>query len=209
MQAKNIALLGGTGFVGSALIPRLIDAGYYVTVLSRHPERHRDLQLAPEARLVRADVTRADSLRAGLAGADAVINLIGILNSRGRDGRDFKRLHAELPGQIAAQCRDAGIPRLLHMSALRADAEQGASQYLRSKGAGESAVRREAGKTVACTFFQPSVIFGQNDSFVNRFATLLRLPAPFMPLPAPNARFAPVWVRDVAQAFAQCASLFR
>ncbi len=200
MQARTIALMGGTGFLGSSLAPRLTAAGWRVRILSRHPERHRHLGVLPQARVVKANVLDPNALAAGLAGCDAAVNLIGVLNSRGRQGRDFVRLHAELPGEIAAACRETGVGRLLHMSALRADAENGPSQYLRTKGAGEAAVRRQAGNEVAVTMFQPSVIYGTDDSFINRFATLLRLPAPFMPLPKPNARFAPVYVGDVTRA---------
>ncbi len=200
MQAKTIALMGGTGFVGSTLTRKLTAAGWRVRILSRHPQRHRDLLVLPQVRIVRSNVLDAGQLAQGLEGCDAAVNLIGILNSRGRQGRDFEVLHARLPGEIAAACREQGVPRLLHMSALRADPEKGPSHYLRSKGAGEQAVRREAGKRVGVTMFQPSVIYGPDDSFINRFAALLRLPAPFMPLPKPNARFAPVYVGDVTDA---------
>lgn len=203
MLPKTIAMTGGTGFVASALVPMLAAAGWHVKILTRHPQRHRDMQVLPQVKLARVRLGDDDDLARQLEGCSALINLVGILNSDTRDGAQFTTLHAELPGRLAQACKRAGVPRMLHMSALRADADNGASQYLRSKGAGEGALRREAGQDVAYTVFQPSVIYGRGDSFTNRFAGLLRLPAPVMPLPRPNARFTPVHVDDVATAFVQ------
>lgn len=204
MQPKTIALTGGTGFLGSALVPRLARAGWHVRVLTRRPERHRELLVVPQVRLVKVRLGDDTSLERELDGCAALVNFVGILNADHRDGREFTTLHAELPGRLAAACKRAGVGRMVHISALRADAENGPSQYLRSKGAGEQALRREAGTAVACTILQPSVVYGPGDSFTNRFAALLDLPSPFMPLPKPNARFAPVHVDDVMQAILTC-----
>jgi NADH dehydrogenase len=128
-----------------------------------------------------------------------VINLVGILNPSRSTG--FQQVHVTLVETLLTALKDTGIRRLLHMSALQADEEHGASNYLRSKGMGENIIHslgRAAG--LAVTSFQPSVIFGSDDSFINRFASLLRLPGP-MPLACPDARFAPVYVGDVAHAF--------
>jgi NADH dehydrogenase len=128
-----------------------------------------------------------------------VINLVGILNEGG--GESFRRAHYELPLSVLAACQAAGVGRLLHMSALNADAKRGTSEYLKTKGAAEDYLHANAG-AVAVTSFRPSVIFGPDDSFFNRFATLLKIPGPF-PLACPKARFAPVYVGDVAEAFAR------
>ena len=198
MLPKTVALVGGTGFLGTALTPKLAAAGWHVRILSRHPERHRALKVVPQAELVQARLSSDASLQRALAGCTAVINLVGILNSRTRDGAEFTTLHAELPARLANIAKQQGANRFVHVSALRADAENGPSQYLRSKGAGEIALRRATGTDMDLTVFQPSTIYGLHDSFTNRFADLLRLPVPFMPLPKPNARFAPVHVDDVA-----------
>src|SRR5262249_44351078 len=124
----------------------------------------------------------------------------GILNERGHDGSGFERAHVELAAKLARACRATGVPRLLQMSALKADAEHGPSHYLRTKGKAERVVAAECAGHVAYTIFRPSVIFGPDDSFTNRFASLLRR-LPVLPLPRPEARFAPVFVDDVVAAF--------
>jgi NADH dehydrogenase len=110
-------------------------------------------------------------------------------------------VHVALPHRIAQTCRNLGVKRLLHMSALNADAKQGASRYLQSKGEGEDLVHAAAGDTLQVTSFRPSVIFGPGDHFFNQFAGLLKTAPGVLPLPCPNARFAPVFVGDVVQAF--------
>src|SRR5206468_10377 len=123
---------------------------------------------------------------------DAVVNLVGILNERGRAGRGFAYAHAELPTKIVDACHHAGVKRLLHMSALNAVSDA-PSHYLRTKAQGEDIVQRANSADFRVTSFRPSVIFGPRDSFTNRFATLLKL-APVFPLACPAARFQPVYV---------------
>ncbi len=197
MLPKTVAIFGGTGFLGTALTPKLAAAGWHVRLMSRHPERHRALKVVPQAELVKVRLSDDASIRQALEGCTAIINLVGILNSRTRDGAEFTTLHAELPARLAIAGKAVGVRRFTHVSALRADADKGPSQYLRSKGAGELALRRACGQDMDLSIFQPSTIYGINDSFTNRFGALLRIP-PFMPLPKPNARFAPVHVDDVA-----------
>ena len=128
------------------------------------------------------------------------MNLVGILNERGRGGSGFARVHVDLARKLVEACRRARVERLVHVSALNADADHGPSHYLRSKGRGERIVRDECGDDLAWTIFQPSVIFGPRDDFVNRFARLLRAIPLGLPLARPGARFAPVWVGDVVTA---------
>jgi NADH dehydrogenase len=199
MKPTSVCILGGTGFVGRHLVNRLARDGVRCRVLTRRPHRHRHIGVAPGAALVEANVHDRDALIREFAGHDAVINLVGILNQGG--GETFRHAHYELPVAVLAACQSAGVPRLLHMSALNADAQRGPSEYLRTKGAAEDYLHQNAG-TVAVTSFRPSVIFGPDDSFFNRFAALLRIPGPF-PLACPDARFAPVYVGDVAEAFAR------
>jgi uncharacterized protein YbjT (DUF2867 family) len=194
----NICVLGGTGFVGTELVTRLARAGHWVRVPSRHPERGQPLQVLPTVELVAADVHDPRALGRVLAGMDAVVNLVGILNERGR--ATFQSVHAELAAKLVSAMRAARVSRLLQMSALGADAERGPSRYLRSKGAAEAHIRAAA-EHLAFTIFRPSVIFGPGDSLGNRFASLLRLGGGFIPLARARARFAPVYVGDVADAF--------
>ena len=199
MLIKRIALLGGAGFVGRSLCNRLTEEGYALRVLTRNREYNREnMILLPELDLVQTDVHNPERLRQHLAGCDAVINLIGILNEKGNDGAGFERAHVTLAENLVGACRANKIRRLLQMSALNADAINGNSHYLRSKGRAEDILHANSAE-IRVTSFRPSVIFGPNDSFFNRFARLLRLTPIFFPLACPDARFAPVYVLDVVE----------
>jgi len=195
-------MLGGTGFVGRRLAARFSEAGHDIVILTRRRERHRDLLVLPGLRLVEGDVHDPAFLQREFQGRDTVVNLVGILNEAGRDGRGFARAHAELPEKIVQACRQTGVQRLLHMSALRA-APGAPSHYLRTKAAGEEAAHHADGADFHVTSFRPSVIFGPGDGFLNRFATLLRLAPGVFPLACPEARFQPVYVEDVVRAFVE------
>lgn len=197
MKPKKIVVLGGTGFVGSHLVPRLHRDGHSITVLSRNRERHRDLGVLPRVMVVNADVYDRAALARHLAGADAAINLVGLLNERGSDGSGFRKAHVELTKTLIAACVAAGVPRLLHMSALRAG--EGESFYLKTRGEAESLVKASP---LAWTIFRPSVIFGRGDGLFFRFAQLLRM-TPALPIARARAKFQPVYVGDVADAFAR------
>ncbi len=197
MKIEKICVLGGSGFVGGHLVTRLANSGRQVKILTRHPERHRKFTVMPGVKLLEADVFDDQVLREQFADCDAVINLVGILNG---SEQQFHRVHAELPARVADACVEGKVRRLLHMSALNADADHGPSVYLRTKGEGERAAHRAGEQGLQVTSFCPSVIFGPDDSFFNRFALLLKL-SPVLPLACPEARFAPVYVGDVVQAF--------
>ena len=198
---RKICLLGGTGFVGKHLINRLIKMGWQVRVLTRRSEQHRELQLLPNLELVSAEVYKQEQLNTHFAGCEAVVNLVGILNESGNKGAGFHKAHVELPQKVVTACQQNNIKRLLHLSALNADAKQGTSHYLRTKGEAEDFVRTVANLQV--TSFRPSVIFGEGDSFFNRFAGYLRVPSPIFMLPSGHAKFSPVWVGDVVAAIVQ------
>jgi NADH dehydrogenase len=193
-MARQIVVLGGTGFVGRHLVQRLVAAGHGVTVLSRDPGAHAERLLAPGALVRRADVHDPAALREAFAGADTVVNLIGILNESGDDGRGFHRVHVALTESVIAACKATGARRLLQMSALNAG--RGTSHYLASRGEAEARVKASG---LDWTLFEPSVMFGPGDGLFTRFAALLRL-APVLPLACPEARFAPVYVGDVVEA---------
>ncbi len=197
MKPGHIVILGGTGFVGRHLVPRLQRDRHRITVLSRNRDTHRELSVLPGVRVVNADVHDPVALRARLEGADAAINLVGILNERGSDGSGFRKAHVELTRSLVESCIATGVPRLLQMSALRAG--EGASHYLKTRG---EAVRIVQASPLAWTIFRPSVIFGPGDGLFFRFASLLRI-APVLPLARAGAMFQPVYVGDVAEAFAR------
>lgn len=203
MIPQRVVLIGGSGFVGSAIANRLAEAGVGVVIPTRRRSRAGAVLLLPNAEVVEADCHDEAALTRLLAGADAVISLVGVLHSRSGSpfGPDFARAHVELPAKIVAACKAAGVPRLIHISALGADAN-GPSEYQRSKAAGEAAIR-SAAPEVAWTILRPSVIFGRGDSFLNLFAKLSGL-FPVLPLGGAGARFQPVYVEDVAEVVWRC-----
>lgn len=200
MQHMKVCILGGTGFVGRHLAAKLNDAGHQVKVISRRPHRHRELLVIPGVTVVNGSPADDDDLRREFTGMDAVINLIGILNESGHDGRGFEAVHADLPARVAAICEQVGVRRLLHMSALNAGVRSSGSHYLRTKGEGERRVLAASGDRLAVTVFRPSLIFGRGDGIFGRFAGLIEM-SPILPLACPNSRFAPVFVGDVSEAF--------
>lgn len=199
MKVEKVCILGGSGFVGQNLAFSLTQHGYQTRILSRYPHRHRDVA-SREIEVIKADIHDEGQLREQFMGMDAVVNLIGILNERCSDGSGFRSAHVELPRSVVTACKAVGVGRLLHMSALKAGDPNAQSHYLRTKGEGEDLVHTMAGSELAVTSFRPSVIFGRGDSFLNRFASLLRI-SPVMPLACSEARFAPVYVGDVVTAF--------
>jgi uncharacterized protein YbjT (DUF2867 family) len=193
MRHTHIVVFGGSGFVGTSLVNRLVERGCRVRVPARRRDKAKHLILLPTCEVVDADIHDDATLERLLDGCDAAINLVGILHG---SQADFTRAHAELPRRIVAACERQGVKRFLQMSALGAD-PRGPSMYQRSKGEGEAAVRASA---LQWTIFQPSVIFGADDKFLNMFAKLARL-APVLPIAGADVRFQPVWVEDVAAAF--------
>lgn len=192
---KNVLLIGGTGFLGSAIACRLASADFCLTLPTRRRERAKQLAVLPTANVVEADVHDPATLARLMAGQDAVISLVGVLKGGEGEpyGAGFARNHVELPAKIAAAAKAAGVRRVLHISALKAAADA-PSGYLRSKAAGEAALQAAG---LDLTIFRPSVIFGKGDSFLTLFAQMAKV-VPFFPLACADARFQPVWVGDVA-----------
>jgi len=190
---RSIVVLGGSGFVGRVLIARLLARGDCVRVLSRSADTRARIPAGAELRV--GDVFDAAFLREAFAGTDAVANLVGILNERGDDGSGFRKVYVELAETMLAAMRHAGVRRLLQMSALHAG--DGDSHYLQARGVAEARVR---GSGLDWTLFRPSVIAGPGDGLFCRFAQLLRF-SPGLPLGGADARFQPVWIGDVAEAF--------
>jgi uncharacterized protein YbjT (DUF2867 family) len=202
MRPQSIVVLGGTGFLGTRLVARLIKDGHRVSVLSRDREQHKHLLVLPGLTLENCDVYQEPQLSEQFRGNDVVINLVGILNERGFSGAGFRRAHTDLTRGVLQAARSAGVTRLLQVSALKA-AVDAPSYYLRSKGDAEQLIR-EGSAALDWTIFQPSVMFGPGDSFLNRFAGLLAVSPWIFPLAKPNARFQPVLVDDVVEALLRC-----
>ena len=195
---QDIVVFGGSGFIGTQVVARLSAAGCRVLVPTRRRERAKHLLPLPTVDVVQIDTFDTATLERLLQGQDAAVNLIGILHGRRGQpyGEDFNIAHVRLPQNLAAACVATGANRLVHVSALGAD-PQGPSMYLRSKGDGEAAIRKQQG--LRWTILRPSVVFGPQDRFLNLFASLQRL-LPVMLLGGAKARFAPVYVGDVVQA---------
>lgn len=197
MIVNDVCVLGGSGFVGSHVCEQLVARGFRVTVPTRNRERAKNLITLPTADVLTADVHDRETLKKIVRGCDAVINLIGVLHD-GRGNGSFQAAHVELARKVVDACRQGGVRRLLHMSALNADLK-GPSAYLRSKGEAERIVRDSG---LEFTIFRPSVIFGRHDRFLNLFAKL-QSALPVLALGSPNARFQPVYVVDVARVYAE------
>jgi NADH dehydrogenase len=193
---KNILVLGGSGFVGRHVCDALNRAGVHTTVPTRRLPA-RSVQMLPMVSVVQADVHDPAQLAALLPGHDAVINLIAILHG---SEAQFDKAHVQLPTLLAKACLAAGVKRLVHISALGADVNA-PSMYQRSKARGEQVLQDHVAQGLALTVLRPSVIFGEDDAFINVFAKLQVL-APVVPLAGAHTRFQPVWVHDVAQAVA-------
>jgi len=187
MNPKRVVIVGGSGFIGSAIANRLCKEGVKVLIPTRRRSRAGHVLLLPNVEVVEGNVHDVALLARLFEGADAVVNTVGVLHSRpGRPfGPDFARAHVELPQKIVAACRTAGVPRLVHISALGAYSD-GPSEYQRSKAAGETAIRTGSPE-IAWTILQPSVVFGRGDSFLNLFADLARM-FPVLPLAGATAR---------------------
>ncbi|MBW6398024.1 complex I NDUFA9 subunit family protein [Roseomonas sp. HJA6] len=189
-------VFGGAGFIGRQIVQRLARQGYTVRIAARDTERSarlRPLGDVGQVEPVAASVTDDASVARAVAGADVVVNLVGILFERKRG--DFERIHAEGAGRVARAAAAAGVRRLVQISALGADPDS-PSLYARTKAAGEAAVREAFPDA---TILRPSVVFGPDDQFFNRFAGLAVL-LPVMPVIEGATRFQPVYVGDVADA---------
>lgn len=192
-----ITVFGGSGFVGSQVVQDLARRGWRIRVAVRRPDRAYKLQTSGhvgQIQAVRCDATDADQVEAALRGADAAINLIGVLYESG--SRTFQAAHVDAARNIAVGCAAAGIDRLVHVSAIGANPES-ESKYACTKAAGEMAVREAKPDAV---IIRPSIVFGAGDSFLNKFAAMASM-APALPLiGGGKTRFQPVYVGDVAEA---------
>ncbi len=201
MALKDIVVFGGSGFIGRYLVRRLAGAGWRVTVAVRRPERAGFLQpLGDVGQIVAvaADITDGRRVREVVGSANAVVNLVGILHEKGR--RTFERLHVESARHVAEAAAEAGSRHMVHVSAIGAS-QRSSSSYARSKAAGEEAVRAAMPQAA---ILRPSIVFGQEDGFFNRFGRLAAL-APAIPLIGGGTmRLQPVHAGDVAAAVAAC-----
>ena len=194
LQDRLIVLLGGTGFVGTHVAQELLARGARLRIVSRYPERAfrvKPLGNLGQVQLLRGDMARPETIVPALHGADGVVNLVGVF------GGAVEALHVTGPGKIAAAATAAEVRAFVHISAIGADADSSVA-YARTKAGGEAAVR--AGFANA-TVLRPSIVFGPDDAFINRFAGLIGM-LPALPVFGSQAKLQPVFVDDVALAVA-------
>jgi uncharacterized protein YbjT (DUF2867 family) len=204
-KTSRILVLGGSGFIGTHVVSQLTARGLRVVVPTRHRERARHLIVLPTIDVIETRLSSAGALDDLISGCDAVINLVGVLQSQpgGLDdpfGAEFRRAHVDLPEAIVRACQRVAVRRFIHVSALGVSddpAVRGPSRYLRSKAAGEAHIRQSA--DLDWTILRPSVVFGADDAFLNLFASMQRR-LPLVPLARPQAKFQPIWVEDLARA---------
>ncbi|CAN5366709.1 complex I NDUFA9 subunit family protein [soil metagenome] len=202
MRHTSVLVLGGTGFIGRAIVARLAARGVRVYVPTRRYAHARPIVMLPTVAVVEADIHDPRQLQSLVDRCDAVINLVGIFGVKRGDpyGPDLARAHVDLPRSVVVAMKASpNARRFLHMSSLGASTD-GPSMYLRSKGDGEAAVRGEAGDAIGVTIFRPSVVFGPEDRFLNLFAMLARR-LPVLPIGRADSKLQPVHVGDVADAF--------
>lgn len=192
LEGRLVALVGGTGFFGTHLAQELLERGARLRVCSRHPERSfrvKPLGILGQVQAVAVDVTKPHTLAVALTGVDAVVNLVGAF------GGDLNAVQAKGAGNVAAAAREAGATALVHVSAIGADAASPVA-YARTKAEGEQAV---LAAFPGATILRPSILFGEDDTFVNMFAGLIAA-FPVLPVFAPEAKFQPAFVDDAAEA---------
>ena len=194
-----VTVFGGSGFVGKYVVRALAREGWRIRVASRRPDRRPELKVMGEVgqiEFARTDLKNAASVELALHGAEAVVNLVAVLFESG--GQTFEALQAKGAATIAQAAAARGITRFIQVSAIGADA-RGASDYARAKAQGEAAVRAAI---PTATVLRPSIVFGPEDRFFNRFAAMAAV-SPVLPLIGADTRFQPVYAGDVGQAVAE------
>src|SRR6516164_2593966 len=197
--AQTATVFGGTGFLGRRVVRRLREAGFAVRFAARHPERGRSLFADGEPGIasIRADINEESAVAAAIAGSYAVVNAVSLYVERGKD--TFRSVHVEAAARVARSAAEAGVPRLVHVSGIGADAGS-PSAYIRSRGEGEAAVLRAF---AAATLIRPAVMFGPDDAFVAPLLSMLRRLPAFPLFGTGGTRLQPVYVEDIGEAVAR------
>tara|TARA_B100000902_G_C27289235_1_gene906230 strand:+ start:1134 stop:2069 length:936 start_codon:yes stop_codon:yes gene_type:complete len=192
LNLNKIVILGGTGFIGSELAAKMSKLSQNVTILTRDIESNKDLKLVPNIELISCNINDERVLKEKFKNTDLVVNAVGILNESGDN--TFKLLHYLLIKKISTAMRINKVKRLLHISSLNADI-QAKSEYLRTKGKAEEYLLSETRDFCNVTIFRPSIVFGYNDAFFNKFSTILKFSLIF-PLACHNSKFMPIYIGD-------------
>ena len=193
-KIDKIVILGGSGFIGAQLATKLSSMAEKIIIPTRDIESNQGLKMIPNLEIMHLDVKDDRSVNLLFDKSDLVINTIGILNEFDQDN-SFDNIHYQLTKKISNSLRQNQVKRYLHISSLNADAKS-SGKYLKSKGKAEDYLLSETSSFCNVTIFRPSIVFGENDSFFNKFATLLKI-FPIFPLACPNSKFMPVYVEDL------------
>ncbi|MFL2568878.1 MAG: complex I NDUFA9 subunit family protein [Gammaproteobacteria bacterium] len=191
---NKVVILGGTGFIGAQLATKLSPKSKKIIIPTRNTESNLGLKMIPNLEVVRTDIKDERSINLLFKDADLIINTVGILNEMNEDN-SFDIIHYQLTKKISHSIKQNKVKRYLHISSLNADPKS-IGKYLKSKGMAEDFLISETSSFCNLTIFRPSIVFGESDSFFNKFATLLKF-LPIFPLACPNAKFMPVYVEDL------------
>ena len=191
---NKVVILGGTGFIGAQLATKLSPKSKKIIIPTRNTESNLGLKMIPNLEIVSTDVKDERSINLLLEDADLVINTVGILNEINEDN-SFDKIHYQLPKKVSNSIKKNKVKRFMHISSLNADPKS-IGKYLKSKGKAEDFLISETSSFCNLTIFRPSIVFGESDSFFNKFASLLKF-LPIFPLACPNAKFMPVYVEDL------------
>ena len=197
----KVTILGGTGFIGSQLAIKLSKLSSNIDVLTRNAESNQSLKMIPNLEIRQIDVTDERNLNLCFKDSDLVINTIGILNEFDEDNT-FDNIHYELTKKLTKALNANNIKRYLHISSLNANPDA-PSKYLKSKGLAENHIEDNLREFCNYTIFRPSIVFGEKDSFFNKFSTLLKI-LPIFPLACPESKFMPIYVNDLTEFMIDC-----
>ena len=203
VKISKCVIFGGTGFVGSNFAQKLSPLATEIVVITRDIERNKSLKMIPNLQLVPASISDSKTIRDVLKNAEIVVNTIGILNEFDQIST-FENIHFKFLQRLSQEIKVNKIKRFLHISSLNAKIDQ-MSDYLHTKGKAEDFILNEMSSFCNTTIFRPSIVFGEEDSFFNKFAKLLKF-IPIFPLACPYARFQPIYVGDLTDFMISCIS---
>ena len=203
VKISKCVIFGGTGFVGSNFAQKLSPLATEIVVITRDIERNKSLKMIPNLQLVPASISDSKTIRDVLKNAEIVVNTIGILNEFDQIST-FENIHFKFLQRLSQEIKVNNIKRFLHISSLNAKIDQ-MSDYLHTKGKAEDFILNEMSSFCNTTIFRPSIVFGEEDSFFNKFAKLLKF-IPIFPLACPYARFQPIYVGDLTDFMISCIS---
>ena len=203
VKISKCVIFGGTGFVGSNFAQKLSSLASEIVVVTRDIERNKSLKMIPNLKLVLVSISDSKSIRDILKNAEIVVNTVGILNEFDQINT-FENIHFRFLQRLSQEIKVNKIKRFLHISSLNAKTDQ-VSDYLHTKGKAEDFILNEMSLFCNTTIFRPSIVFGEEDSFFNKFAKLLKF-IPIFPLACPSAKFQPIYVGDLTDYMISCIS---